>query len=372
MSTNSEIGARVRTALRDRSQVWLSGQIGKPTDVVSRSLNGLRAFSSVEIAKIANALDEDVHWLITGDRDPLRFTLAARHNFNPHTGERSNPGRGSDEETLQAVALAYKQAYPDADRKTQPIPTTADAVREALGDDFVLDFADRLEERLDVDVIRVQHLSTAYSFTLGGRMAILLPATFNWWRSNFGLAHEVAHLALRHHDVTSGSEVDTREAAANQFASELLMPESAIRAIDWSEISGAKVAQLLWDWGIGTRPLAIRLETLGISTSPEVVGMLTRTMPGALRPWQRELKLPAPDSGGVSSDVPYDPIDERMQNASQRRFPLSLVSAHRQRIEDTGLNPASLAWMLESPVEDLTDEHPSAGSIEELLASFDD
>ncbi len=370
MSTNLEIGARVKEALGTRSQVWLGDQIGKTRDIVSRSLNGLRGFSSVEIAKIADALEVDVHWLITGKPDPMRVSIAARHDYDHSTGERLNPGREADEQALRSVALAYRQAYPNADRQTQQLPSTAAEVREALGDEFALKFADRLEQRLDVDVIRVQHLSTAYSFTLGGRMAVMLPATGNWWRSNFSLAHEVAHLALGHHDVGTDSEVDAREFAANQFASELLMPETTIRALDWETITCTEVCQFLWDYGIGTQALGNRLAGLGIETTADVAELLTRPMPGALRPSQQHLKLPSAKPGNVFADFFYDPIDERMQNASQRRFPLTLLAAHRQRIEDTGLTPATLAWMLQSPVEDLAEERKPAGTVDELLAAF--
>lgn len=370
MSTNAEIGARVKEALGARSQAWLCEQIEKPTDTMSRSLNGHRGFSSVEIAKIADAVDVDVYWLITGELDPLRVSIAARHDYDHNTGERSNPGREADEQELRSVALAYRQAYPNAERQTEPIPSTVEGVREALGDDFVLNFADKLEDHLGVDVIRVQHLSTAYSFTLGARMAVMLPSTGNWWHSNFSLAHEVAHLALGHHNVGTDSEIDARELAANQFASELLMPETTIRALNWDTITCTEVGQLLWDQGIGTRALGNRLDGLGIRTTDEVAEMLTRPMPGALRPWQHQLKLPRANSGNVFADIFYDPIDERMQNASQRRFPLSLLSAHRQRIEDTGLTPATLAWMLQSPVEDLAEELEPAGTVDDLLAAF--
>ncbi|WP_188110453.1 helix-turn-helix domain-containing protein [Aeromicrobium ginsengisoli] len=369
MSTNAEIGARVKGALGGHTQAWLAEQIGLTADTMSRSLNGHRGFSSVEIAAIADLLDADVHWLITGDRDPLRVSIAARHDYDPGTGGRSNPGRETDERELQSVALAYRQAYPRTDHPTAPIPTTAAGLRGALGEDFVPVFASRLEERLDVDVVRVQHLSTAYSFTLGGRMVILLPANVNWWRSNFDLAHEVAHLALGHHEVETSSEVDERELAANQFASELLMPETLIRSLAWDTITCPEVGQFLWDQGVGTTALRHRLDSLGLRTSSEVSEMLSRPMPGALRPWQHELDLPRPEGTGFFAAL-FDPIDKRMQDASQRRFPLTLITAHRRRVENEGLTPETLAWMLESPVEELVGEPQPAGSIEDLLEAF--
>ncbi|HYU86850.1 MAG TPA: DNA-binding protein, partial [Kribbellaceae bacterium] len=64
-------------------------------------------------------------------------------------------------------------------------------MREALGLDFVRPLADRLQRVLDVDVVRVADLSTAYSFTIGGRSVIAVPATGNWFFENWSMAHEL-------------------------------------------------------------------------------------------------------------------------------------------------------------------------------------
>jgi len=73
--------------------------IGMTADAFSRVLSGKRQFSSIELARLADQIDADLHWLITGELDPHRVSIAARHDFNRETGQRTIPGRGGDEKT---------------------------------------------------------------------------------------------------------------------------------------------------------------------------------------------------------------------------------------------------------------------------------
>lgn len=371
MSDHAQIGERVRAALGERSQSWLASQVEMPRDSMSRSLNGLRGFSSVELARIADVLGADVREFITGEPDPHRLVVAARHTWDPITRERANAGRDEDETTLQAISLAYRQAYPHGAPRAPDVPSTPGEVAEALGDQFVRQFLDRLEERLGIDVIRLPSISTAYSVTAAGRGVVVLPSTGNWWKSNFDLAHEVAHLALGHLATPSRDVDQAHELAANAFASELLMPEARIRQIEWSTISRRDVAQFLWDTGVGTSALANRLQSLGVEVSADVVPMLAAPMPGAMRSVQGEMDLPRP-SGSTQFEEAFDAFDARMQDAARRRFPVTLVAIHRRRIEEDGVSPGTLAWMLDTPVDDLVQVSAAldgAFDVEELFGA---
>jgi hypothetical protein len=77
----------------------------------SRALRGQRAFSSIELARVSDLLDADIHWLITGEPDPHRLVIAARHDYDFESGRRDVPGQAVDEELLDGVGLAYRQAY---------------------------------------------------------------------------------------------------------------------------------------------------------------------------------------------------------------------------------------------------------------------
>lgn len=357
------IGGRVLERMRlicpGIRQQELADDVGMTPDAFSRALNGKRQFASIELARLADRLDTDLHWLVTGVPDPSRLRVAARHDFDHETGRRDVPGRGGDERTLLDIGIAYRQAFPEP-RQRPGLPKDADAVRAVLGDDFVRPMADRLEDRLGVGVVRVAELSTAYSFTLGGRDVIALPATGNWFRENWSMGHELGHLVLGHHD--EGLEQDTseqHEAAANAFAADLLLPKDIAGAVDWAQVNDTELAWLAWSWGVSVDALARRLQ--------HVMGFV----PERLRAWdgqptQRLLRrhLDIPGEG--------DEITTRMDAAAQRRFPVSVQEAHLDRVANGEVGPATLAWMLgidESALE-IDAPEPSEVTVSELTKSL--
>jgi len=328
----------------------LAAEIGMTPDAFSRALNGKRSFSSLELASLADALHADVHWLITGEPDPYRVVIAARHGFDHATGRRDVPGRDGDEQALRDVTLAYRQGDPRP-RPAAALPDSAEAARATLGDDFIRPFADRLEERLEVDVVRIADLSTAYSLRLGGRRVIVLPATGNWFWENWSLAHELAHLALGHHDLgLAEADDDPREAAANAFAAELLLPRDALAVVDWDGLDAAGLAALVWRWGVSTDALARRLNAL------------TGYLPDLVRAWaaqptQRLLRR------HWAIDTGIDEITARMDAAAARRFPRALQEQHLERIALGALGKGTLAWMLGIHPEALDVDVPPATEV---------
>ncbi|MGW6197360.1 ImmA/IrrE family metallo-endopeptidase [Kribbella sp. NPDC055110] len=354
-SIGGRVHERIASALPATRQRDIAEQIGMTPDAFSRALNDKRAFSSIELSMLAELLDADLHWLITGKADPHGVRIAARHEFDRVTGEHSVPGREQDDQELANVALAYRQAYPDAGHPSAALPMSAGELREALGDDFVRRIADRVEERLDVDVVRVAGLTTDYSFTVGGRHVILLAARANWFRSNWSVAHELAHLALRHHDVEDAQ--GGQEAAANAFAAELLLPRSVLGAVDWRASSPPELAQFVWDAGVSCEALATRLTSLQLRVSPRVRKLLDGSTQRLLREHLSEVAGPAATSGQFA--LPIDLITERMSASAMRRFPLSLQAAHVRRIAVGEISPGTLAWMLDTAEEDLVVDRPT-------------
>ncbi len=336
----SSIGERVRQSL-DRAcpampHKAVAALIGMTPDAFSRALNGQRQFGSVELARYSEMAGEDLHWLITGNPDPNRLTIAARHNYDPKTGERTVPSLQDDRQVIDDIALAYRQAYPKPDPAVSDIrPKSPAEVREALGPDFVRPFADRIEECLGIGVVQVKELSTAYSLTIGCRTVIAMQATPSWFRENWGFAHELGHIFLGHHeDEISNPEAALREAAANAFAAELLMPSDQIEAIDWESLTAARLARYIWDWGVSVEALCNRLNSL-LGYIPAVVAEWS-----AFRT-QRLLWHHPP------AESEFDEIAVRMDDAVQRRFPLSLQGAHLERVASGAISRATLAWMLD-------------------------
>jgi transcriptional regulator with XRE-family HTH domain len=203
-------------------------QIGLTDEKLSKSLRGRRSFSSVELAHLAEGLNVDVHWLITGRPNPNRLVAVARRV----------EGHDSDQRVLNDIALAYRQALPAWDPVDIALPDTVIEVKSILGPDFVRRMADRFQSHLDVDVIRTAEVSTAYSLHAGPRKVILLQATGNWFRANWSLAHELGHLVAGHPaDDLTPAERDHHEFVANSFAAELLLPEAGLREIDWPTLT---------------------------------------------------------------------------------------------------------------------------------------
>jgi Zn-dependent peptidase ImmA (M78 family) len=333
----SSIGDRVLQRLEQLSprplHRELAERIGMTPDAFSRALSGKRQFASIELARLAEQTGADLYWLITGQLDPNRVSVAARHDFDHATGQRSIPGRDGDEQALANIALAYRQAYPEPG-KLPDWPGSPASVREALGPRFVRPFAHRLEKHLGIGVVRVAELSTAYSFTVGGRPVIAVRATGNWFRENWDIAHELGHLIKGHHDDgISKNDADQHEAAANAFAAELLLPTADLKSVEWDSIGDEGLADLVWSWGVSTDALCRRLCAL-LDCVPE------RVARWAAYPTQRLLRH------HLTIESELDEITCRMDVASQRRFPLSLQEAHLELVASGAVGKATLAWML--------------------------
>jgi len=311
----------------------IATDIGMTPDAFSRAVNDKRAFSSIELARLADRLDADLHWLITGEPDPHRLVVAARHNFDHTTGRREVPGRDDDDRILEDLALAYRQAYPSP-TVAPSLPPDPSEIRSLLGEDFVRPFAERLEERLSIEVVRVSDLSTDYSFAAGGRRVIALQATGNWFRENWSIAHECGHLVLDHHDDgLTEAEWSRFESVANAFAADLLLPIDVLTDIGWDHVDAARLAELIWRWGVSTDALARRLNAV------------TGSVPAVVREWSEQptQRLLRRHWGSESGE---DEITLRMESAAQRRFPLVLQEAHLKGIESGDLGKGTLAWML--------------------------
>jgi Zn-dependent peptidase ImmA (M78 family) len=350
------IGSRVRRAINDHAarapQYEIAQAVGMKPDALSRAINGQRAFSSLELAALAERLDVDIHWLITGQEDPRRLHFAARHSYDFATGARDVPGREADQRVLRDIELAYRQAG-DLGASAEIPPTPAE-VRRVLGDDFVRPFLTRLEGRLGVHVVRVPELSTAYCFTVDRRHVIAMKATGNWFYENFCLAHELAHLAQGH--TTTGTASAAEEVAANAFAAELLMPAQAVQAGNFPEITAEGLARWVWDHGVSTDATARRLSAFGISGSEAVAEWAGQPTQRLLR---RHWRSPEPG---------LDAISDRMADAAQRHFPQALLRAHVARVETGEIGPETLAWMLDvRPAElELEVPEPPRGDLDQL------
>ena len=110
VSMSGSIGARVASAIPPgTTQKQVAASVGMSPDAFSRALRGERGFSARELADLADLLSQDVHYLITGQPDPQRLVVSARHAFDRETRVRSVEGRQADDAVLADIALAFRQ-----------------------------------------------------------------------------------------------------------------------------------------------------------------------------------------------------------------------------------------------------------------------
>ena len=199
---------------------------------------------------------------------------------------------------------------------------------------------------MDIDVVRLPGLLSAYSFTVNDRAVIMLGTSGQWFRDNWSLAHELGHLVLRHGDLSQSEDSRrTAEVQANAFAAELLLPEAEIRGLDWKSVSAPELAERLWVFGVSTETLANRLSWLELQLSPATQSLLGTSTPSLLRHRWRGF------GGGT-------PMTQRMTDASQRQFPTLLKDAHLDLISQGLVVKAGLAWMLDVDAETLKVDEP--------------
>lgn len=359
-----EIGQRVRAALlarHDLNQTLLASRVDMTKDALSRALNGQRGFASIELADIARELGADLHYLITGEPDPYTARFAARHTYDAATSQYANDHQESDQDILDGITLAYRQAQPWLVEARTSLPDTADAVRRCLGEDFIRHFSDRVEAALGIDVIRFPDLRTDYTFTLNGRRVIALGVNANWFRANFSLAHELGHLALRH--TATGVATALAERGANAFAAEMLMPEAVLREIDWRSLPEGDVAAFLWVRGVSAPALHTRLASLGLAVPDAILrGDSTGTLVS-----RNATSLPS--LPGVDGSSPLTPGQRRALTAT-RRLPAALLDALEEGRASGRLNEGTTSWLLGVPVADETDHQTPEMSNEDLMAEL--
>lgn len=349
-----------------RTQRALADAAGITPDALSRALNGTRGFSLSEITRIAQVLSVDVAWLITGAPDPHRVEFAARHAWDADTRQRSNPREADDTPLLDSVVALYRAAFPEAAPSSRALPGSAAEVRAALGDDSVGRFAQIVEQELDVDIVRIPDLSTAYSLRVGGRGIIVLNTTPNWFYSNWSLAHELAHLVLGHHDESGGRQkgeatLNQHERAANAFAADLLLPEDLMRAQPWAAMTFDQLGAFLWATGVSSKTLRYRIQNLRITVAADVASALESSTFDVLRSAEAQLQPPLSNSRAIA---------ERRQQATAIRYPLALVEALTTQVERGIADPRMLATVLTISVDDVfnTFDVPEEESDEETTA----
>lgn len=335
-----------------KTQQELAVAVKMAPDALSRALNGQRQFATLELVRIANYLQTSMHWLATGEPDPAATRVAARHTFDAQALRHEAIDWSTERTAIETVSAAFTQAFRGTEQPSLPsIPTSAVEAREVLlahDSNFVRSFAEAVEAVFGVEVVRIPEATRSYSIEVVGRRIVVVPPHVNWFHQNFSIAHELGHFASGHLEPIEEAPVATgaAEVSANAYAAELLLPEQAMRSVDWSSMARADIASNLWRWGVSTDAVKRRLAALRIVPGDEVREVLNLTTQKALRRhWTEE-----------DSSMWVDSITDRMDRANTRRFPTELIRAHMEAVAEGRLRPMYLAWILGTDAAGLESE----------------
>lgn len=367
------VGDRIRErsrALGLPSQRELARRVDMKPDALSRALSGERGFAVSELLALAKELDVSLHWLATGAPDPRQLSVAARHGYDHTAQARMSVDWDASRPALEGIATAYEQVSSSLPvRIGRSLPSDARGVRAALvessGPEFVRSFAESVERSFPIDIVRASEVDGGFSLRAGTRTVIAVSDTSNWFYQNFSLAHELGHIAMGSMASIDApvTDVDGAEREANAFAAELLLPRGDLRARDWKATSMREVAQLIWTAGVSTKALASRLEALRIDAGRLAWTLRSESTQRFLR---QHLQI-----DGADADLL---LAQRMQQATTRRFPISLLTAHRDGVEEGRLHAATLAWMLDDDIDAIETElrppSSSVGGDEDELAAL--
>lgn len=92
-------------------------------------------------------------------------------------------------------------------------------------------------------------------------------------RQRFTLAHELGHLVM-HYSFPQG--LKQVEAEANQFASEFLMPEDAMRREITTPVTLTSLGELKPTWGVSIHALILRARDLGVITERQAIHLMQK------------------------------------------------------------------------------------------------
>ena len=256
-------------------------RVGLDDSKLSKSLSGVRRFSSLDLARIAEASDVTVDWLVTGEETPL--AVAARTT----TGEaRTALDAARWYSTMRADLTAF--GYP---QPWQPLPAAVatGGTHAEQGRALARAALDRLAEEgrspteadlpllaedvfgADVAVVDLDEGFDGLAASSAETKVIVLGTGQVPGRQRYTLAHELAHLlAGDNQDVHLDKDIydraqakDPSEMRANNFAAAFLMPEPTLRtAVGTTGLTEQAFADLVCDLLVSPSALAIRLSQL--------------------------------------------------------------------------------------------------------------
>jgi Zn-dependent peptidase ImmA (M78 family) len=294
-ANESALRARVRQVVNETglTHVQFADEIGLDPDKLSKSLNGVRRFTSYELAVIAERGRTTVDWLLTG-AEPEKISVAAR-------ARQRGAESGLDEALSRAKQVAgvheILQRLGIITRSAPPLPTarlTGLAVhdgprlaaatlemiqREASLERLREDPAEVIERVLGINVL-IEAFGDGFDglacATSSFRLAIV-NSEIPWSRQRFTLLHECGHIiagdgalgdvCIDGNVMGDGNRVE--EMRANAFAAAVLMPEDDILTQVSPPLNDEEFAQMVGRYRVSPDAMAWRLRSLGLVDARE-------------------------------------------------------------------------------------------------------
>jgi Zn-dependent peptidase ImmA (M78 family) len=365
-ANENALQARVRQVINETglTHVQFAMEIGLDPDKLSKSLNGVRRFTSYELAVIAERGRTTVDWLLSGV-EPEKITLAAR------TQERGVQS-GLEEALSRAKQVA---GVHEILRRLRIIPPTPPVLPKASMTGLAIEDGPRLakatlavlekeasRQQLREDpaevmerVLGINVLIEAFGEGFDGlactspsfRLAIV-NSEIPWSRQRFTLLHECAHiiagdgadrnLCIDGDVMGAGDRVD--EMRANAFAAAVLMPEDDIRAHVQKPVGEETFAQLVGRYRVSPDAMAWRLKSLGFIDTRE------RAKLGAMPIQQAALR------GGWTEDY-----RDLTRDQSLPRLPLTLAGHAVDAFVSGTISARPVAKLLEVDSSTLLEWH---------------
>ncbi|WP_306359201.1 XRE family transcriptional regulator [Nocardia sp. CC227C] len=271
----SDTAHRVRALIQASglSQRDFANRVGLDDSKLSKSLTGVRRFSSDDLTRIAQLCEVTVDWLVTGIEQPV--TMAARTTGGSaehaiRTAQRYIGIRG------EIAALGYPQPWQPISVDTTGtyreqgtrLAAAATARLSAAGRSIVEpNLAGLVETCFGADVTAID-LGTGFdglaTSAAHAKLIVLATGTVPA-RQRFTLAHELGHLlAGDDQDMHIDTDIYARtrspsEMRANAFASAFLMPEDLLRETCTTSLTPEGFANLSYELQVTPSALAFRL-----------------------------------------------------------------------------------------------------------------
>jgi len=255
-------------------------RIGLDDSKLSKSLSGVRRFSSLDLARVAEACDVTVDWLLTGEETPLavaartttgqaRTALDAARWYRTMRTDLASLGFPQPWQPL----LPWKSHGTYAEQGRSLAGVALERLAEAGRSSAEKDLPSLVEScyGADVAVVELDEGFDGLKASSADAKLIVLGTSRVPWRQRYTLAHELAHLlADDDQEVHLDKDVydkaqakDPSEIRANNFAAAFLMPEETLRAaVPATGLTEATFATLACDLGVSPSALAIRLSQL--------------------------------------------------------------------------------------------------------------